>query len=198
MPHSFLPTRAQLLEDDARRMQVALPQELANLSLGLARVGHSGSAIWSAIAAACERAGLSQFKPQELANLAWSCVAGPQQDVAAVRRLLWSTSQHTAACLSAAAVLPPEGHAAPSTMTSFKPQELSSVLRAVAKAGLEGQQGLFDAAAAHCVKIIRRLSSGGDQSINAGERRSERYQRNHRRVRCYFFETASIAKHLSC
>ena len=127
----------QLTEDRGRRLDTATPQELSNLALGLARTAYSGVPIWSAIASKAP-AKLDQFKPQELSNLAWACVA-VHDDMGNVRGLVRDIARQSVF-----------------RVTSFKPQELSSLLRAVAKMGLHSEGALFDAAARHCIQLVKQ------------------------------------------
>ncbi|GAX83161.1 hypothetical protein CEUSTIGMA_g10587.t1 [Chlamydomonas eustigma] len=128
----------ELLADDSRRLKSAVPQEISNLALGLAKVCYTDPNIWSAISSvATSPKILTSFKPQELANLAWTCVSGPQQDQTAVQELLLAVVQQSAG-----------------QVAHFRPQELASVLRAVAKRSLPDQGRLLDAAAAHCLSLL--------------------------------------------
>jgi len=133
----------QLTEDKGRRLDAATPQELSNLALGLARTSYSGVPLWSAIVSKAP-AKLEQFNPQELSNLAWACVAvHQQQEMGGVRGLVRDIARHSS-----------------SRVASFKPQELSSLLRAVAKTGLQSEQALFDAAAKHCIQLVKQQGPG--------------------------------------
>ena len=139
----------QLLEDGCRRLHTALPQEISNLALGLARLGYAGTAMWAGIAAVTP-AKLEQFKPQELANLAWSCAAVQQQqqlqDQGIVRGLVREVALQATA-----------------RVAMFKPQELASLLWAVAKTGLKSERLLFDAAAVHCLRLLQQEGASGQQ-----------------------------------
>lgn len=67
-----------LLSGGGGRLASALPQELSNLALGLAKLQYRDVELWNAIIASAKRQ-LHGFKPQELHNLAWA-VAAARQD----------------------------------------------------------------------------------------------------------------------
>lgn len=69
---------SQLLSGGGGRLASALPQELSNLALGLAKLQYRDVELWNAIIASAKRQ-LHSFKPQELHNLAWA-VAAARQD----------------------------------------------------------------------------------------------------------------------
>ena len=90
---------------------------------------------------------LGQFKPQELANLAWACIT--------VHSMLLPLSAQQAAMTRLVQVI---ARHSVDKIPSFKPQELCSLLRAVAKTGLQSEGALFDAAARHCIGLLRKQS----------------------------------------
>lgn len=122
-------TAAQLLSGNGSRLTSALPQELSNLALGLAKLGYREVPLWAAIIAA-GKARLPAFKPQELHNLAWA-VAAASQD----RSMISAAVQ---------AALPQLG--------AFTPSGLSNLLWACATAQCHVEE-LFDGAAAALLRV---------------------------------------------
>ncbi|KAG2439403.1 hypothetical protein HXX76_004760 [Chlamydomonas incerta] len=122
-------TAAQLLSGNGSRLTAALPQELSNLALGLAKLGYRDVPLWAAIIAA-GKARLPAFKPQELHNLAWA-VAAASQD----RSMISAAVQ---------AALPQLG--------AFTPSGLSNLLWACATAQCHVEE-LFDGAAAELLRL---------------------------------------------
>ncbi|KAG2445322.1 hypothetical protein HYH02_008788 [Chlamydomonas schloesseri] len=122
-------TAAQLLSGNGSRLSAALPQELSNLALGLAKLGYREVPLWAAIIAA-GKARLPAFKPQELHNLAWA-VAAASQD----RSMISAAVQ---------AALPQLG--------AFSPSGLANLLWACATAQCHVEE-LFDGAAAALLRL---------------------------------------------
>ncbi|KAG2502046.1 hypothetical protein HYH03_000540 [Edaphochlamys debaryana] len=114
----------QLLAGSATKLVTALPQELSNLALGLAKLGYREVPLWAAIIAA-GKARLGSFKPQELYNMAWA-VASASQD----RSMISAAVQ---------AALP--------QLDAFSPSGLANLLWACASAQCACEE-LFDGAAA--------------------------------------------------
>ncbi|PNH06264.1 hypothetical protein TSOC_007381 [Tetrabaena socialis] len=122
-PQLLAAAEARLLADGGSKLAGALPQELSNLALGLAKVGYREVPLWGAIIAAAKRR-LREFKPQELHNLAWA-VAAASQD----RSMISAAVQ---------AALP--------QLRGFNPSGLANMLWACATAQCHCQE-LFDGAA---------------------------------------------------